>query len=117
MIWDYHVVLLANQLVFDFDSLLDFPLSLVDYLNHSFDVVGDPRFRPLFKLIEADVFITEFSSDRSHMLDPGGRFLQSPPKWDMIYSNGNNLDHFIDMQSVEFGAKILSLNEMYDEFR
>ena len=118
VIWDYHVVLLADHLIFDFDSLLRFPVPLQEYLNQSFGLEEESNYSPLFKLVEADAFVREFSSDRNHMLNSQGKYLQPPPVWEEICDKKvNNLDCFIDMQSREYGAKILSLNELYDEFR
>lgn len=73
IIWDYHVILLSNKSghyqVYDFDSLAPFPCHIERYLAASFQPqlqIAD-AYQPRFRLIAADDFIRQFSSDRSHM--------------------------------------------------
>lgn len=73
LIWDYHVVLLHRQpsgyVIYDFDSLADFPCAAKTYLDLSFPQLRSEaaEYRPLFRFIAAPEYLLRFSSDRSHM--------------------------------------------------
>ncbi|RDB24108.1 Protein N-terminal glutamine amidohydrolase [Hypsizygus marmoreus] len=95
VVWDYHVLLVLRPHSFaiqahpapiniitsskapsygqnttwayDFDTQLDLPCTLEEYLNKTFMDV-DPRFQSLFRVIPGNVFLDNFASDRSHML-------------------------------------------------
>ncbi|GLB35398.1 putative btb poz domain-containing protein [Lyophyllum shimeji] len=94
VVWDYHVVLLLrpheqnlSQLdeshpttdgitmssqfrqswIYDFDTQLEIPCTLEDYLEGSFMDVP-PQFESLFRVVPGEVYLTHFASDRSHML-------------------------------------------------
>ncbi|MDH5426488.1 MAG: protein N-terminal glutamine amidohydrolase [Gammaproteobacteria bacterium] len=74
VIWDYHVVLLrktANEfLIYDFDTTAPFITPASQYLALSFPqyaLIPD-LYQPQFRLIESQVYLNRFSSDRSHML-------------------------------------------------
>lgn len=115
VIWDYHVILLlaSNEhaatgwQVYDLDTFLDVPIALAQYIESTF---GDPsmvpaEFCPLFRVIDADEFVSVFSSDRSHMLTADGRWQVPPPPWTAIVRNGeSNLMELIDMQKPSFGT-------------
>lgn len=115
VIWDYHVILLfmshehaaVKWQVCDLDTLLGVPIPLAQYIESTF---GDPdsmpeEFLPLFRIIEADEFVSVFSSDRSHMLTADGRWQVPPPPWPAIVRNGqSNLMELIDMRKLSFGA-------------
>lgn len=87
--WDYHVVLLALDQniwsIYDFDSSLEFPISLKTYLSLTFgsDVLNSKN-QPFFKLFPATIFSNTFSSDRSHMRDASGNWIFTPPAWPKI---------------------------------
>jgi len=73
VIWDYHVILLRasppEYLIYDFDSRSDFPTSADQYLNSSFptDKQITDEYQCQFRIIDAENYLTFFSSDRSHM--------------------------------------------------
>lgn len=88
VIWDYHVILLADinhkMLIFDFDSRLPFVSPLEEYLKNSF-IAPDrllPEFTPFVRKIPAPAYLDRFYSDRSHMLGqiPDTDF----PSWPLI---------------------------------
>lgn len=86
--WDYHVVTVAFDdvagrfVVFDFDSELPFPTPLEDYVRESFTALDCPRdLEARFRVFPADTYLSEFSSDRSHMRDQSGNWLAEPPPW------------------------------------
>lgn len=108
--WDYHVVALSlgdsGWAVWDLDTRLGLPVSLDDYLEGTF--VGSdalPRaFQPRFRRVPRDEYLATFASDRSHMRDARGRFVQPPPPWPVIGSGaGTNLRRFVDMNAAFVG--------------
>ncbi len=69
VVWDYHVVLQAGRFIYDFDSVLPFPVNSVDYFLDSFPEQSAlaERYRAWVRWIPAAVFTERFYSDRSHM--------------------------------------------------
>ncbi len=74
VIWDYHVILCAEQkgeiIIYDFDSHCDFPTSITDYFNSTFPSHSQlsETYQALIKPICADYFFKHFFSDRHHMI-------------------------------------------------
>lgn len=103
VIWDYHVVLLqavnSTWRVFDLDTTLDFPETLGTYLEQSFrpQDAKSQQFDPFFRLVDAKEFLKHFSSDRSHMLNPEGRYVSKPPQYPCIQTRETktNLETYI----------------------
>ncbi len=114
VLWDYHVVLIAGQHIWDLDTTLDLPVSTARYLRETFPVHGrvDPKLEPRFRLIEASLFRESFASDRSHMFH-GGLYQAPPPKWPMIGAEHGetNLFSFIDMEK-KFLGEVYDLDEL-----
>jgi hypothetical protein len=108
--WDYHVILLTDtdqrcgqasvqesRWVWDVDSTLQYPCPLNEYLAQTFPYDWPHPHGPLFRLIEAFVYLNTFASDRSHMYD--GRVWSSPPPpYDIIQteSDTNTLPYLLD---------------------
>ena len=73
VVWDYHVILLAeiNQqfYIFDFDTRLNFVTPLHEYLQNTFISPNNlpPEFIPYLRKVPAQSFLNNFYSDRSHM--------------------------------------------------
>lgn len=88
VVWDYHVVLVlrlrnhvlsqdvrcaptvdetTHSWVYDFDTILDLPCALQEYLDKTFEEVS-LDFQSLFRVIPCSVYLNHFASDRSHML-------------------------------------------------
>ena len=89
--WDYHVIMVAFDdaakefLVYDLDSALPFPTPLARYVDKSFSSIDCPVSRKArFRIFPADTYLTEFSSDRSHMRDETGAWRLQPPSWPAI---------------------------------
>lgn len=112
--WDYHVVLLFRDTgwkVADLDTLLPFPCPVDQYLANSFEADD----APIFRVVDADQYIKSLVSDRRHMLDQDGQYLQPPPPWNEIGSPGFNLWDFVDMAKCEYG-KLYDLRAMRKSF-
>ncbi len=108
--WDYHVVLLlqgGGWKIADLDTLLPFPCPVETYLSESFIATE----APVFSVVNADEYVRHFTSDRRHMIDRNGKYLNPPPSWNMIGS-GFNLWEFVD---GEYG-QVYDVQEMYRAF-
>lgn len=107
--WDYHVILLSFEsptdqvssptidkrtiFVYDIDTRLQpYPILLSDYLEQSFPKTVAEAFRPQFRIIPGEVFLTWFTSDRRHMWDSKERrWSATPPSYTCI-SNTTTTD-------------------------
>ena len=87
--WDYHVVVVVETdeaFVWDLDHRGPFPQPLHEYLKVSFPNAENwpPEARPIFRLTPSKDYRAKFSSNRAHMMDEQGHYLQPPPPWDVI---------------------------------
>lgn len=133
MLWDYHVVLMFKKVgaqagdgskpidgwqVYDLDTLLGAPIPIAEYIDSTF---GDPslvpaEFSPKFRVIDADEFVSIFSSDRSHMLTADGRWQVEPPPWPAIVRNRkSNLMELVNMQDQSVGT-VMDLRQFEASF-
>jgi hypothetical protein len=112
VLWDFHVVLLARVhgwQVWDLDSDLGAPVPAGQYLGATF---GDQQLipaplRPRLRLIDAGTYVARLRSDRSHMRDPAGHFLQPPPPWPPPgWGRENNLAAFLDPDQPFLGEVV-----------
>jgi protein N-terminal glutamine amidohydrolase len=116
--WDYHVVLLASKngesFIYDFDSTLPFPSPITHYLNHTFPNadIWLSKDLPVFKAIEAEFYIENFYSDRSHMMDPLGNWIFTPPIWPTITEGGNLKLHDLMDFTEMCQEQLIPLEEM-----
>jgi protein N-terminal glutamine amidohydrolase len=125
VVWDYHVILLANNdaaqsdwQVWDLDTLLGLPMPAKLYLESTFGNINlaGPSFQPQFKVIDATSFATSFCSDRGHMRDRHGAWLVQPPPWPAIMQTSKpNLQELIDMGNDEHG-EVLDLPGFVERF-
>lgn len=122
VIWDYHVIFVAaaddgRWEVWDPDSRLGAPVALDAYLAGTFPL-GDGlpvSLRPRFRVVPRETFVERFASDRSHMRDAAGRWLQPPPPWPPIGDGGSNLARFIDVEG-DFLGETLDLEGLRARF-
>ena len=138
----------SRAYVFDMDSQLNFPCSFSAYFDETFrnldmasSQYGD-QFAPLFRVVEAELYLKHFYSDRMHMFNSSdGSWCADPPSYRCIMNglkaehrnmeNGrtSNLDDYISMDRLPFcpasvGIKgqeknygeVFSLNEMRQRF-
>ncbi|XP_066365331.1 protein N-terminal glutamine amidohydrolase-like, partial [Miscanthus floridulus] len=124
--WDYHVICIQSRrskgevldFVWDLDSDLPFPSPFIQYVSDAIQPLsfGNSRYARLFRVIHAPVFLRSFASDRSHMKDPEGNWIQLPPKYEPIVAEDgttNNLNEYI-MMSVEDVVDLESMaNDVY----
>ena len=117
IVWDYHVVVLAEDPleIWDVDTLLGLPIGLGDYIEASFHPDMPAPYQPMFRLVEAQLLVEIFASDRSHMRRKDGSYRKPPPNWPMIGKPGvsTNLMQFVDM-SQPFIGEVCTLNELLD---
>ncbi len=107
IVWDYHVVVLtkaAGGLIWDLDSRLGWPVAAGDYLRKTFEsslatIMQPKALLPVFRVIPAKRFVEVFTTDRSHMRQREGRWMQPPPDWPAPQAEGQrmNLMRFVDM--------------------
>lgn len=115
LFWDYHVILLAEDPweAWDLDTTLGLPFPADAYLRRSFHPGVPPDLLPIFRLVEAELFVATLASDRSHMRGPDGRFERPPPSWPPVSApeRGSNLRRFVDM-SDPFAGEVMSLEAL-----
>ncbi|CAO3655255.1 unnamed protein product [Mucor hiemalis] len=109
VIWDYHVILFfqrdseSDPLVYDYDTVLSFPCPADEYAYKTFkpELNLKKQFDRYFRVIPADIYLSEFASDRSHMKKKDGTYHAEPPKYPQIKSGdaSNNLQDYICMKN------------------
>jgi hypothetical protein len=122
IVWDYHVILVdrEHETIYDFDSRLDFPVSISRYLSST---LPDPsivpeHYLPTFRVIPAQDYLERFCSDRSHML---GKIPESEfPDWPLIECRQGDdavrLDQYRDIELDIAGTCRLSQAELIQRY-
>lgn len=113
IVWDYHVVLQAGELIYDLDTELPCPTAAADYFRASFpsqSALAEP-YRGWVRCIPAQAFVDNFRSDRSHMR---GVVAESEfPSWPLILPPHDHtvpLHDYIDMQKpLSDGSEVISV--------
>lgn len=85
--WDYHCIALdQKRRIWDLDTKLPQPVAARIWIAHSFPQAAawPAPLRPLFRLVPSADYLRDFSSDRRHMRDAAGHWLQPPPPWPCI---------------------------------
>jgi hypothetical protein len=125
--WDYHVILLGHQIcsgdpvamVYDVDSRLPYPCPLDTYLSHSFPYDAPYPFAPMFRIVPMQDFLTQFTSDRSHMRDVQGNWQAPPPFYAPIMtsgtSSGTNLQDYLRLDYSAHTNRAKSSRMMGDQ--
>ncbi|KAJ9060198.1 Protein N-terminal glutamine amidohydrolase [Entomophthora muscae] len=118
VIWDYYVILsLCLMKSFDAHWILDFDTSLP--LITPFEDYCTSSFRPLaaeyqeysryYRVVEADLYIENFASDRSHMRTKDGGWLSTPPNYPLIWPKRGKI--------YNFSLKFLRYQNEFDEIQ
>nr|XP_033785764.1 protein N-terminal glutamine amidohydrolase isoform X2 [Geotrypetes seraphini] len=88
---DYHVILLhilsgKKNLIYDLDTLLPFPCPFDTYVEKAFKSDSDihPEFRRKLRVMQGDLYLKTFASDRSHMKYTNGKWRKPPPPYPCI---------------------------------
>ncbi|MFT5116210.1 MAG: hypothetical protein ACI8P9_005576 [Parasphingorhabdus sp.] len=115
--WDYHVVLLVWDdiwQIWDLDTTLELPVNASTYFRKTFRGPDESfdNTSVLFRTIDAKEYIAKFSSDRSHMRLPSGDWTAPPPSWSpIVKSEISNLVEWLDIGSDRPG-KLLTLEQL-----
>lgn len=118
-VWDYHVILIATieqqSVTFDFDSMLDFPVSARTYAAHTFPQQASlpTCYRSWIRTVEADTFLDHFHSDRSHMMEKVDS-VSFPPDPPINPKPGNAAIDLADYRNLEqdiTGSQIYPLED------
>lgn len=115
VVWDYHVVLQAGELVYDLDTTLPLPVSAADYFRASFPSQSAlaEQYRGFVRRIPAASFVENFYSDRSHMEGLIGD--NGYPPWPAItpsHGQAVRLDEYWDVQlALADGSEVMSVAE------
>ncbi|KAI7868560.1 N-terminal glutamine amidase-domain-containing protein [Spinellus fusiger] len=105
VIWDYHVILhcrtSVTSVIYDFDTVLQFPCSALDYIKESLrpEYTLKEEFKRWFRCVPAIEYLCGFASDRSHMLKEGV-YCAPPPNYMPICTAEHtmNLEAYISMR-------------------
>lgn len=112
VLWDYHVILLREGHILDFNSTLPFCFPVQAYFEQSFmdETLLNPLEIPLFRVLSAEEYVRTLQSDRSHMKNDTG-WQAPPPDWPLIDASGSNLQRFTDAHDKAFG-EVLSMTQL-----
>lgn len=106
VIWDYHVILLADinhqSVIFDFDSRLGFVTSLDEYLKNTFIFFNKELHEeliPYIRKIPAQSYLKHFYSDRSHMINQISA--SEYPPWPIINENKTDCIPLADYLNIQ----------------
>jgi protein N-terminal glutamine amidohydrolase len=98
--WDYHVIMMSGRgraaMIWDLDTRLAFPCPAYDYRALTFPAGVPEEFRPLFRVIPAEAYLREFSSDRRHMRNSDGSWSKPPPAWPCLRGGGAESPHELE---------------------
>lgn len=130
VVFDYHVVLLVEDdklgwQVWDLDTRLNFPENAETYFHETFSPGYEipEELLPVFRLVSADDYLKNYSTDRSHMRDENGEWQQPPPEWEAPFhaDKGINLFEYVQMEVGVTGkclnGEVLELESMLNRYK
>lgn len=108
-IWDYHMFIVWKEskeqvVVYDLDSCLPFPIEFSQYIQLALQLDLMKRmneeFQRSYRIIKGQDFLSQFASDRSHMIESNGSYYAPPPEYAPIKNehSTHNLDDFVAMK-------------------
>ena len=108
----------SRAFVFDMDSQLNFPCCFSTYFDETFrqlEIMSSPyrdQLAPLFRVVEAELYLKHFYSDRMHMFNSSdGSWIAIPPSYRCIM-NGSKTD-----QQNTANMKTSNLNDYISMYR
>ena len=131
VVWDYHVLAMGctpagEAVIFDLDSSLPFPCSVVLWTQRALlvdsDMCKSQQLKRQWRVVQASQFLAHFASDRSHMIkevtvNEQVRYEWSspPPPYNCISTpeSSNNLPQYLDMaqSSLEEPSTLAACHE------
>ncbi|CAN0910033.1 Protein N-terminal glutamine amidohydrolase [Linum grandiflorum] len=124
VLWDYHVICIqkkrdddsSSALIWDLDSSLPFPSPLATYLSEtmrpSFELFSD--FQRLYRVVHAPVFLREFASDRRHMKDSTGNWINAPPSYEPIVAEDGSIHNLNEYMDIKAPTEATTTDELID---
>ncbi|VDD80113.1 unnamed protein product [Mesocestoides corti] len=110
VVWDYHVIAIErlavgnSYRVYDLDSTLSFPCDATQYWRKAIRSNSEfpPKYERYFRIVDGDVYLRHFASNRSHMREAGG-WLAPPPVYEAISTaeSTHNLPNYINISHAE----------------
>ncbi len=110
VLWDYHVICAAADRIFDPDSRLGLDIAATTYFDATFQPLVEGC-QPRFRVLSAAEYRAQLATDRRHMRDASGGYLQPPPPWPLI-GEGHTLPILLDMSRPSPG-NVVALNDLY----
>lgn len=108
--WDYHVVVMGRdeqggRWIYDPDHVPGTTRTLEQWWGATFPMMAQVRasYRPWCRVVERDVFLKRFYSDRGHMKDAHGGWLKPPPPWPPLLGGDVGVMAWVDMVSDTIG--------------
>jgi hypothetical protein len=103
--WDYHVVAVAaDGTIVDPDSRIGPEIEAGRYLTASFSGDGVPEGEhPRFRIVPWEHARDGFGSDRRHMRNATGGWVQPPPPWPPVNPEEHRLPEFLARESNRWG--------------
>ena len=107
VIWDYHVILAVLEsewVIYDLDTTAGIRQPMDAWFSNSIGLFKTlpSQFVAGYRAIRSDIFHSCFSSDRHHMKNPDGSWMQTPPSWPPI-GHGHTLSDFVDPTNDTYG--------------
>lgn len=124
VVWDYHVIFIHSGVkessVYDLDTNLEFPVKFDVYLAHAIRLNEALKedYHRFFRVVPASLYLTTFSSDRSHMCREDKSWISPPPDYPCIQTPdvSTNLKEFMKMEMHTGHGQVMALNQLVERF-
>nr|CDS32545.1 protein N terminal glutamine [Hymenolepis microstoma] len=113
VVWDYHVIVIlrfnydVKFQICDLDTTLDFPCDASEYWSLAIrpNSFYKEEFYRFFRIIDGEMYLRYFASDRSHMRTADG-WLAPPPNYGVISTSKSthNLPQYMDFPPHSDGS-------------
>ncbi|MFA5623533.1 MAG: hypothetical protein WC966_00555 [Bradymonadales bacterium] len=115
--WDYHVVLFQpshRPKIWDFDSRLGLCTDAIEYFTRSFPPDIQGKYRARFRVIDAEFYRENFSSERN-LITPKQKREIVYPSWPKFRRGSLSLERCIDFEDKEL-APFLDWDEFLSKY-